>query len=90
MEPQFFKQAISAFAMLTGLYDETKAKGAAKREAELEDQRPDHGAFTIPVTMRAVRARWAPRPGRAGPGACTRRGAPVAGQARPAGGAGQD
>jgi hypothetical protein len=57
MEQQFVKQAIGAFAMLTGLYDEIKAKGAAEREAELEGQQPEHGAFTLPGAAAGVAGR---------------------------------
>ena len=57
MEQQFVKQAITAFAMLTGLYDEIKAKGGAEREAELEGRRPEPGAFTMPAAMPGVAGR---------------------------------
>jgi hypothetical protein len=40
LERQLVKQAITTFAMLTGLYDEIKAKGGAERETELESGRP--------------------------------------------------
>lgn len=45
MEQQLVRQAISAFAMLTGLYDDIKAKGGAEREAELE------GRAALPGTI---------------------------------------
>jgi hypothetical protein len=51
MEQQLVRQAISAFAMLTGLYDDIKAKGGAEREAELEGRRPEPSPLRVPVTM---------------------------------------
>ena len=51
MEQQFVKQAITAFAMLTGLYDEIKAKGGAERAAELEGRGPQPSPLRVPVTM---------------------------------------
>jgi len=57
LEQQFVKQAITTFAMLTGLYDEIKAKGGAEREAELEGQRPGPGAFTFPGAVPGVAGR---------------------------------
>lgn len=57
LEQQFVKQALTAFAMLTGLYDEIKAKGAAEREAELEGQHPQPGAFTFPGAVPGVAGR---------------------------------
>lgn len=36
MEQQLVRNAISMYAMLTGLYDDIKAKGAAEREDELD------------------------------------------------------
>jgi hypothetical protein len=55
MEQQLVRQAISTFAMLTGLYDDIKAKGAAEREAENEGQGPApaplRGPFTMPGTV---------------------------------------
>ena len=43
--------AVMMFAVLTGVADELKAKGAAERHAELEGHRPQAGAFTVPVAM---------------------------------------
>lgn len=40
MEQQLVRNTISMYAMLTGLYDDIKAKGGAEREAELEGQYP--------------------------------------------------
>jgi hypothetical protein len=57
LEQQFTKQAITTLAMLTGLYDEIKAKGAAEREAELEGQRPGPGALTLPGMPSGVAGR---------------------------------
>jgi hypothetical protein len=39
MEQQLVRNTISMLAMLTGLYDDLKAKGAAELEAELDGQR---------------------------------------------------
>jgi hypothetical protein len=57
LERQFVKQALTALAMLTGLYDEIKAKGAAERDAEIEGRRPEPGAFAMPVAMPGTAAR---------------------------------
>ena len=43
--------------MLTGLYDDIKAKGGAEREAELEGRRPEPGAFAMPAAMPGVAGR---------------------------------
>jgi hypothetical protein len=51
VEQQLCKNTIAMFAMLTGLYDEIKAKGGAEREAELEGQRP---GYVPPFTMAAT------------------------------------
>jgi hypothetical protein len=48
IEQQMVRQAVTTFAMLTGVYDTIKLKGAAEREAELEAKRPLPGAFTLP------------------------------------------
>jgi len=48
LERQLVKQVISNLAMMTGVYDDIKLKGAAEREAELEGKRPQPGAFTLP------------------------------------------
>jgi hypothetical protein len=44
MEQQLARNAIQMLAMLTGLYDDIKSKGAAEREAELEGRTPQTGA----------------------------------------------
>lgn len=51
MEQQLVRQAITTFAMLTGLYDDIKAKGGAEREAELEGQGPQPSPLRVPVTL---------------------------------------
>jgi hypothetical protein len=51
LEQQFVRNTITMFAVISGVADDLKAKGAAEREAELEGQRPEHGAFTMPVAM---------------------------------------
>ena len=51
MEQQLVRQAISAFAMLTGLYDDIKAKGGAERQAELEGRGPAPSPLRVPLTM---------------------------------------
>jgi hypothetical protein len=40
IEQQLVRNTISMYAMLTGLYDDIKAKGGAERDAELEGQYP--------------------------------------------------
>jgi hypothetical protein len=57
VEQQLVKNTIARFAMITGLYDEIKVKGAAEREAELEGQRPQPGAFTLPGMAAGVAGR---------------------------------
>lgn len=51
VEQQLVKNTIAMYAMLTGLYDDIKAKGGAEREAELEGQRPQHvPPYTLPAS----------------------------------------
>jgi len=49
--------AVTMFAVLTGVANELKAKGAAERQAELEGHRPQAGAFTVPEAMPATAGR---------------------------------
>jgi hypothetical protein len=48
LEQQMVRQAVTSLAMLTGVYDDIKLKGATERETELEGKRPQPGAFTLP------------------------------------------
>jgi hypothetical protein len=57
IEQQMVRQAITSFAMLTGVYDTIKLKGAAEREAELEAKRPLPGAFTLPGGLSGLAGR---------------------------------
>lgn len=57
MEQQLVRQAITTFAMLTGLYDDIKAKGAAEREAELEGRGPRLSPLRGPVATPGMAGR---------------------------------
>jgi hypothetical protein len=51
LEQQFVRNAVTTFAVVSGLFDQIKEQGAAEREAELVGKRPQHGAFALPVAV---------------------------------------
>jgi hypothetical protein len=65
LEQQMVRQGILNLAMLTGVADDLKMKGAAEREAELEGKRPQPGAFTLPGLSAGIGGRQAHGPGAA-------------------------
>jgi hypothetical protein len=87
MEQQLVRNTISMYAMLTGLYDDIKAKGGAEREAELEGQRPRG----VPARARArawqawLGGNRGGHQGQASAATATRRHPPVAGSGSPQG-----